>query len=64
MSADRIPASRGISPLADIRDGEGRDGRSELVIRGEHPKIPVPVLPRRRHGDRVVVETVVAKYCE
>jgi hypothetical protein len=49
MSADRIPTSRGISPLADIRDGEGHGGEPEPVIRGEHPLIPVPVLPRRRH---------------
>jgi hypothetical protein len=33
MSADRIPTGRGITPLADIRDGEGGDGRPELVIR-------------------------------
>jgi hypothetical protein len=26
-----------------------RDGGSELVVRGEHPVIPVPVLPRWRH---------------
>ena len=49
MSADRIPTSRGISPLADIRDGEGRNGRPELVTRGEHPVMAMPVLPPRRH---------------
>jgi hypothetical protein len=26
-----------------------RDGGPELVIRGEHPVIAMPVLPRRRH---------------
>ncbi len=48
MSADRMPTSRGITPLADIPDGERRDGGPELVIRGEHPVIPVPMFPRRR----------------
>jgi hypothetical protein len=32
MSADRMPTSRGITRLAEIRDGEGRDGGPELVI--------------------------------
>ncbi len=49
MSADRMPTSRGIAALADIPDGERRDGGPELVIRGEHPVITMPVLPRRRH---------------
>jgi hypothetical protein len=48
MSADRAPFSRGITRLADIPDGERRDGGPELVIRGEHPVITMPVLPRRR----------------
>ena len=49
MSADRIPTGRGITRLADISDGEGRDGGPELVIWGEHPVIAMPVLSRRRH---------------
>jgi len=54
MSADRVPISRGIAPLADIPDREGGDGGPELVIRGEHPWLvsrrqAMPVLPRRRH---------------
>ena len=54
MSADRMPTSRGIAPLADIPDREGGDGGPELVIRGEHPWLvsnrrALPVLPRRRH---------------
>ena len=49
MSADRMPISRGIAPLADIPDREGGYGRPELVIRGEHPVIAMPVLPRRQH---------------
>jgi len=49
-----MPTGRGISPLADIPDGQRRDGGPELVIRGEHPWLvssrrAVPVLPRRRH---------------
>ena len=35
MSADRMPITRGIAPLADIPDGECRDGGPEFVIRGE-----------------------------
>ena len=49
MSVDRMPTGRGIAPLADIPDGEGRDGGPELVIRGEHPVIAMPVLPRPGH---------------
>jgi hypothetical protein len=49
MSADRMPISRGIAPLADIPDGECRDGGPKLVIRGEHPVIAMPVVPRWRH---------------
>jgi hypothetical protein len=56
MSADRMPVSRGITRLADIRDGEGRDGGSEFVIRGEHPVVAMPVLPRRHEGSELVEE--------
>jgi hypothetical protein len=54
MSADRTPTGRGIAPLADIPDGKRRDGRPELVIRGEYLWVvsgrqAVPVLPRWRH---------------
>jgi hypothetical protein len=56
MSADRMPISRGIAPLADIPDGECRDGGPELVIRGEHPVIAMPVLSRRRDQIREPVE--------
>ena len=45
----RMPARRGLLPLADVPDRERRDGGPELVIRGEHPVIAMPVLPRRRH---------------
>ncbi len=54
MSADRMPISRGIAPVADIPDREGDDGGPELVIRGEHPWLvsnrrAIPVLPLRGH---------------
>ena len=49
MSADRMPTSRGIAPFTDIPDGEGRDGRPGLVIRGVNPVIPVLMFPRWRH---------------
>ena len=49
MSAEGMPTSRGITRLADIFPlVMCRDGRRELVIRGEHPVIPMPVLARRR----------------
>jgi len=48
MSADRIPAGRGIAQLATVPDSERRDGGPKLVIRGEHPVVAMPVLPRRR----------------
>ena len=35
--------------LADIPDCECRDGGPELMIRGEHPVVAMPVLPRWRH---------------
>jgi hypothetical protein len=34
----------------------GRDGGPELVIRGEHPVVAMPVLPRRRHEGSEPVE--------
>ena len=48
MRTARMPAGRGVASLADIPDGQGRDGGPELVIRGEHSVIAMPVLPRRR----------------
>jgi hypothetical protein len=44
-----MPASRGITPLAGIPDGQRRDGPPQLVIRGKDPVVAMPVLPRRRH---------------
>ena len=43
-----MSAGSGVAPLADVADGERRNGFSQLVIRRKHPVIPMPVLPRRR----------------
>jgi len=45
-------AVRTVAWNAVIPDRERRDGGPELVIRGEHAVIPVPVLPRRRDQSR------------
>ena len=45
----RMPASLGLLPLADVADGERRDGWPERVIRRKDAVISVPVLARRRH---------------
>ena len=42
----QVAASRRLPTFAFVMS---RDGRPELVIRGEHPLIAMPVLPRRRH---------------
>jgi hypothetical protein len=39
---------RGISPLADVADGQRRDGRPQRVIRREDAVISMPVPPRLR----------------
>ena len=41
-----VAASRGLPTFPFVMR---RDGGPELVIRGEHPVIAMPVLPRRRH---------------
>ena len=46
LPAGPIPAGRVVASLADVPDGQSRDGGPELVIRGEHPVIAVPVLSR------------------
>jgi hypothetical protein len=56
-----MPISRGIAPLADIPDGNCRDGAPELVIRGEHPVIAMPVLSRRWHEIGQPVEEVTRR---
>jgi hypothetical protein len=44
----RMPARRGLLPLADVPDRERRDGGPELVVGCKDAVIPMPVLPRRR----------------
>ncbi len=53
----RMPARRRLALLADVPDGESRDGPSELVVRREYSWLvaklrAVPALPRRRHEIR------------
>jgi len=48
VTAAPMPAGSGLAPLADVPDGERRDGRPEPVIRRKRPVIAMPVLPRRR----------------
>ncbi|MFM8595144.1 MAG: hypothetical protein ACKOCK_12270, partial [Chloroflexota bacterium] len=43
-----MPAGTGLTPLADVADGERRDRPPQLVIRREYSVRPMPVLPRRR----------------
>jgi hypothetical protein len=44
MSAVRVPAGRGIPLLADVADGERRDGRPQRVVRREDAVIAVNLL--------------------
>jgi hypothetical protein len=48
MRIARIPTGTGIARLADVPYCQRRDGPPGLVIWGEHPVMPVPVLPRWR----------------
>ena len=48
MTVAPEPTGRVRGLFADVSDSERRDGGPELVIWGEHPVIPVPVLPRRK----------------
>jgi hypothetical protein len=56
MRTARMPAGRGVASLADFPDGQSRDGPPELVTRGEHPVIAMPVLSRRRDKVRQTIE--------
>jgi hypothetical protein len=47
---------RGIAPLADVPDGQRRDGGPQLVIRRKHAVVAMPVLPRRRDEVRQTIE--------
>ena len=48
VTAVSMPAGSGLAPLADVADGQRRDGPPELVVRREDSVIPMPVLPRWR----------------
>ena len=58
----RMPTGGGVTPLTNVPDGECRDGPPELVIRGEHHLVAVPVLPRRR--DEIGESVEELKRCE
>jgi len=42
-----MPAGTGLPLLANVADGQRRDGPPELVVGREYSVIPMPVLPRR-----------------
>jgi hypothetical protein len=44
-----MPAGHDLAPLADVPDGQCRDGFSQPVIRRRHPVVAMPVLPRWGH---------------
>jgi hypothetical protein len=48
-TAGRMPTGHSLAPLADVPDGQRRNGGPELVIRRKDAFIPMPVLTRRRH---------------
>ena len=48
-TAGRMPTGHSLAPLADVPDGQRRDGGPELVIRRKDAVIPMPVLARRRY---------------
>ncbi len=56
MTVSLMPAGSRLAPVTDVADGQSRDGGPELVIRGEHPVIAMPVLPRRRDEIRQPIE--------
>jgi hypothetical protein len=43
-----VAAAIGGLSAGSVPDGECGDGRPQLVIRGKHPVVAMPVLPRRR----------------
>ena len=49
MTVAPMPAGRGLALLANVADGQRRDGPPQLVIRRKHPVVAMPVLPRRGH---------------
>ena len=45
MTIVPVPAGRSVALLANIPDGQYRDGPPEHVVRGKDAVIPMPVLP-------------------
>jgi hypothetical protein len=60
MRIARMPAGRGLAFLADVADGERRDGRPQRVVRREDAVIAVPVLARLRDQIRKPIEELGA----
>jgi hypothetical protein len=60
LPAGRMPAGRCIALLADVPDGQRRDGPPQFVIWRKHPVIAMPVLPRRRDEVRQTIEELGA----
>jgi hypothetical protein len=56
LATGRMPTSRCIALLADVPDGERRDGPPQFVIWRKHPVLAMPVLPRRRDKVRQTIE--------
>ena len=62
-AATVVPTSAGrdLALLADIPDGQRRDGPPERVIRREYSVIPVPVFLWRRHEGHEPVEELIRR---
>ena len=56
-----MPTGHSLTPLADVPDGERRDGPPQLVIRREYPVVAMPVLPRRRDEIGEPVEELIRR---
>jgi hypothetical protein len=61
LSAGRMPASHGTALLADVSYCQRRDGPPQLVIRGKHPVVAVPVLPRRWDKVRQTIDELIRR---
>ncbi len=48
VTVARMPAGRSVAPLANVADGECRDGPPQLVVQGKDAVVAMPVVPRRR----------------
>jgi hypothetical protein len=54
--ADSLPTGCGLTPPADVLNGERRDRPPQLLIQRKHPVIAMPALPRRRDKVRQTIE--------